>query len=51
MSRKTHIAHRPSYVKTEMQTVYFQHQPQLIVTSAQGEGMYWNPSGIDGGDR
>ena len=39
------------YMKPEMQTVYFQHQPQLIVTSAQGEGMYWNPSGIDGGDR
>jgi hypothetical protein len=51
MSRKTHIAHRPSYVKPEMQTVYFQHQPQLIVTSAQGEDINWNPSGIDGGDR
>lgn len=51
MNWKTHIAHRPSYVKPEMQTVYFQHQPQLIVTSAQGEGMQWYSDGIEGGDR
>ena len=51
MSRKTHIAHRPSYVKPEMQTVYFQHQPHLIVTSAQGEDMTWDPNGIEGDDR
>ena len=40
-----------TYLKPEMKAVYFQHQPQLVVTSAQGEGMYWNPDGIDGGDR
>ena len=41
------------YMKPEMKAVYFQHQPQLIVTSATGEGMQWNSEGISSeyGDR
>jgi len=39
------------YMKPKMKTVCFQHLPQLIVTSVKGEGMHWNPDGIDGGDR
>lgn len=34
------------YLKPEMKAVYFQHQPQLVVTSAKGEDMHWNPGGI-----
>ena len=35
------------YLKPEMKAVYFQHQPQLVVTSAKGEGMHWNPEVSD----
>ncbi len=40
-----------TYMKPEMKAVYFHHQPQLIVTSAQGEDMTWDPNGIEGDDR
>lgn len=38
------------YMKPEMKAVYFQHQPQLVVASATGEGMHWNPGGIPTSD-
>ncbi len=36
-----------TYMKPEMKAVYFQHQPQLVVASATGEGMHWNPEVSD----